>query len=137
MSTVTTQSAQETIDFARQFGANVKPGTLIALQGTLGTGKTTFVKGLALGLGVKSEREVKSPTFVIMHVYKGKVPLYHLDLYRMENSADLDILDEYIFNPDAVSVVEWPERIPEVLNKANIKIEFKATEENERLITIR
>jgi tRNA threonylcarbamoyladenosine biosynthesis protein TsaE len=120
------------------------------LVGDLASGKTTLVKGIALGLGVKSAREVKSPTFVIFHiypgrrkfsngVYKGCVPLYHFDLYRLDSKSDLEGigLDEYLFARDAVSVIEWAERIPEVLKRSDVKIELKSTGETKRTITLR
>ena len=134
----TTHSPEETIERAKKFGASLKPGSVVALQGNLGAGKTTFAKGLAVGLGVKSEREVKSPTFVILHIYKGRVPLYHFDLYRMEGSSDMDDLgmDEFLGDPEAISIVEWPERIPEVLERADYKIELISIKDDERLIKI-
>ena len=129
-------SAAETIERARWFGKQLKAGTVIALVGDLGSGKTTFVKGLALGLGVRDAREVKSPTFVILHVYEGSCPLYHFDLYRLDSESDLETIgaDEFLGDPQTVSVVEWADRIPQVLKQADFKIELKRSGETDRTI---
>ncbi len=138
MTTSNTNSPQQTIECGSNLGRTLKPGTIIALTGQLGSGKTTFVKGLALGLGVKSDREVKSPTFVIMHIYHGRLPLYHFDLYRLDESQDLQEIgfEDYLCDPNAVSVVEWAERVPDIYEQAHIKIEIKRVSETEREIII-
>ncbi|MBI4372567.1 MAG: tRNA (adenosine(37)-N6)-threonylcarbamoyltransferase complex ATPase subunit type 1 TsaE [Candidatus Omnitrophica bacterium] len=131
-----THSPHETIERGRQIGRSLKPGTLVALVGDLGSGKTTLVKGIALGLGVKDAKEVKSPTFVIFHMYQGKIPLYHFDLYRLDESSDLEGtgLDEFLFDSNAVSVVEWADRIPSVLREASIRMELAHSGETGRII---
>lgn len=133
---MTSHSPEETIQAGRQFGRNVKPGTVIALTGDLGSGKTTFVKGVSLGLGVSDKREVKSPTFVIFHLYKGRVPLYHFDLYRLSQSAELAEIgmDEYLEDSEAVSLVEWADRVPEVIACADFEIKFSRQGEKSRVI---
>lgn len=135
---VTSRSPEETIRAGRRFGQNVKPGTVIALTGGLGSGKTTFVKGVALGLGVSEAREVKSPTFVIFHLYKGRVPLYHFDLYRLSQSAELPEIgmDEYLADSEAVSLVEWADRVPEVIEGADFEVKFSRQGEKIRTIEI-
>jgi tRNA threonylcarbamoyladenosine biosynthesis protein TsaE len=132
------KSQAETIEFGRRFARKLKPGTLVGLVGDLGSGKTSFVKGMALGLGVKDKREVHSPTFVIFHIYKGRIPLYHFDLYRLENTADLEAVgaDEFLTDKQAVSVVEWADRIPEVLTYTDIYVKFLMTSETTRTIQI-
>ncbi len=129
-------SPAQTIERGRFIGRTLRPGTVVALLGELGSGKTTFVKGLALGLGVQDEREVRSPTFVIFHIYKGRVPLYHFDLYRLDGTADLDGIgmDEYLADPNAVSVIEWADRAPDVSEQADIKIELLRSGEKTRII---
>ncbi len=131
-----THSPSETIERGRLIARFLKPGTAVALVGDLGSGKTTLVKGIALGLGVKDSREVKSPTFVIFHMYKGKVPLYHFDLYRLDESSDLEGIgmNEFLSDPSAVSVIEWADRIPSVLQQAPIRIELASTSETSRTI---
>lgn len=134
----TTHSARETIKRAAKIGKSLKPGMVVALKGNLGAGKTTFVKGLALGLGVKSEREVKSPTFVILHIYKGRLPLYHFDLYRLDGPSDLDALgmEDFLGDPQAVSVIEWPERIPEILEQSDLNVELIRNQDETRIIKV-
>lgn len=131
-------SPDETIERGRLIAKSLRPGTVIALIGKLGSGKTTFVKGLALGLGVQSAREVKSPTFVIFHMYQGRVPLYHFDLYRFDESSDLEGIgfEEFLTDPNAVSVIEWADRIPWILKQAHMQIELTRLGESERAIEI-
>lgn len=131
-----THSPSETIERGHLIGRSLTSGTTIALVGDLGSGKTTLVKGIALGLGVKDAREVKSPTFVIFHIYKGRIPLYHFDLYRLDESSDLEGIgiDEFLSDPTAVSVIEWADRIPAVLQQASIRIELTSLSETNRTI---
>lgn len=138
MPTWKTSSAKETIGRGRAVGRSLKPGTVVALFGDLGSGKTTMIKGIGLGLGVKSEREIKSPTFVILHIYKGRIPLYHFDLYRMEKPSEVESLgmDEFLSDPKAVTVVEWAERVPDIEKQAHIKINIKRTNQDRRVITL-
>ena len=133
-----TSSPDETIERGRLFAKSLRPGSVVALEGDLGSGKTTLIKGIALGLGVKSAREVKSPTFVIMHVYQGRIPLYHFDLYRLDEHSDLESigLNEFISDPDSISVIEWADRVPEVSKSANVVIKMKNVGEDKREITL-
>ncbi len=103
--------AEELIDLGRRMASELPPNTVLALSGELGAGKTTFVQGLAEGLGV--EGPVPSPTFVLLNVYPA---LFHFDLYRLKSSADFLALGfgEY-FEKGGVCVIEWPERIEELL----------------------
>lgn len=112
MTAVVSRSEQETLDFARDLAASLKPPAQILLFGDLGAGKTTFTRGLALGLGVAEAGDVSSPTFTLVNRYSGRVPIYHIDLYRIE-SGDLDGLglEEIFEDPAAVAVVEWAERL--------------------------
>jgi tRNA threonylcarbamoyladenosine biosynthesis protein TsaE len=108
---VTTQSAEETRALAAEFAAALPPDTVLALHGDMGVGKTTFVQGLAHGLGV--HEHVTSPTFAIYSVYRGKGrTLVHLDAYRLENEQQIEalLLDEFLVSP-WVLAVEWPEKI--------------------------
>jgi tRNA threonylcarbamoyladenosine biosynthesis protein TsaE len=111
MVTFTSSSPEQTIALGESWGREAAPGWLIGLTGELGAGKTQLVKGIAIGLGV-SER-VHSPTFAIVHEYRsGRLPLVHLDLYRLENCKQILAagLEEYFGNREAVVVVEWIER---------------------------
>jgi tRNA threonylcarbamoyladenosine biosynthesis protein TsaE len=104
-------SAEETIEWGREFAAQLRPPALVFLSGELGSGKTTLTKGIVAGLGAAHEAEVTSPTFNLVHVYRNHVPVYHVDLYRVENFHDFETLGlEDLFAEPAVVIVEWSER---------------------------
>jgi len=109
----TTHSAEETFELAYRIGESITGSTVFLLQGDLGAGKTVFAKGIAAGLDI-DPAEVNSPTFTIVNRHEGRLPLYHLDLYRIEGGAD-EIralgLDEILSEKDTVVVIEWPERL--------------------------
>jgi tRNA threonylcarbamoyladenosine biosynthesis protein TsaE len=125
------RSEEETLLFGQQIAQNLPSGTILALSGDLGAGKTTFVQGLAQGLDIKDP--VQSPTFSILNIYPG---LYHFDLYRLKNEADFLGLgfDEY-FQKSGVCAIEWPERIPTLLPPRTISIRFAHAGE-QRIATI-
>lgn len=133
---ITSNSEDETKKAAKDFAKQLKAGDIVFLQGDLGAGKTTFVKGLAQALNV-NQQKVNSPTFVIMNYYKGKMPIYHFDLYRLEKAAEIATLDfdEYFYG-DGISIVEWPERLGEDKPKDYYLVEFKHKSENSREICI-
>lgn len=118
------ENALKTQTIAENLAAYLKPQDVILLDGDLGAGKTTFTKGLAKGLGIK--RNVKSPTFTLIREYnEGRLPLYHMDVYRLEETGGAELgLEEY-FNGDGVSVVEWSEFIAEDLPKDYLKINIQ------------
>ena len=94
------------------FAGLCRPNDVIGLQGTLGAGKTCFVKGMARGLGVKDEGAVTSPSFVLLHEYRGRLALYHLDAYRLEDARQMDEIGcQEIFDSGGVSVVEWADHV--------------------------
>lgn len=131
------KSPDETIAFGEKLGRHLKVGDVIALLGDLGSGKTTFVKGLARGLGNKKSA-VSSPSFVIIKEYNsGKIPLYHVDLYRLKALVDIDSigLEEYI-GSDGVCAIEWAERAEGLLPKGCIKVNFEHVNEKTRRIEI-
>ena len=109
---LTTTNDGETSQFAERLAEYLKPGDVIALEGDLGAGKTTFTKGLAKGLEVK--RNVNSPTFTIIKEYRGRMPLYHMDVYRVADAYEDLGFDEY-FEGEGVTVVEWAHLIEEQL----------------------
>jgi tRNA threonylcarbamoyladenosine biosynthesis protein TsaE len=131
-----TQTEQIAADFARK----TTPGTVVAIYGELGAGKTVFARGFARGLGVTET--VSSPTFTIMQEYKldkdakGITWFYHLDLYRIENpeSALVFGVDEYLSNDNAVLLVEWAERIEKLLPKNTVRVEISHSGETTRKI---
>ena len=121
---VRTRSAEETGSLGRRIGAVVRPGELLLLVGDLGTGKTTFVQGLASGLGF--ERRARSPSFTMVHEYHGgRYPLIHVDLYRCTNPAEvLDLGLEELFEPPAVGAVEWGEKAAAVAGRDYLELQF-------------
>ncbi|MCP8971380.1 tRNA (adenosine(37)-N6)-threonylcarbamoyltransferase complex ATPase subunit type 1 TsaE [Ectobacillus ponti] len=114
-----TSSPEETIQIAELLGKLVQEQDVLLLEGDLGAGKTTFTKGLAKGLGVK--RVVNSPTFNIIKEYKGRIPLYHMDVYRLEESDEDLGFDEYFYG-NGVTVVEWAHLIQDYLPEQVLKI---------------
>ncbi len=131
---VVTNTAEETRELAQQLGNNIAESFLITLSGELGAGKTTFTQGLAKGLGVT--RNVTSPTFTLMKNYKGRLPLYHIDAYRLED-IDQDLgFDEYI-DGDGVCVIEWANFIENVLPDEMLNINLTINDDDSRLIVFR
>lgn len=129
-------SADETKNLAANFAKSLKCGDVLCMYGDLGAGKTAFVQGLATGLLI--EDYVNSPTFTIVNEYMGVMPLYHFDVYRIDDSFEMfDIgFDEYI-DGDGVSVIEWAELIEDILPEKRYNITINKTdEENTREITI-
>lgn len=116
-------TAEATQAIGERLGALVTAGDVILLDGDLGAGKTTFTKGLALGLGIT--RNIKSPTFTIIREYQtGRLPLYHMDVYRLEDGSGDELgLEEY-FNGDGVSVVEWSQFVAGELPDSYMKLSF-------------
>ncbi|MDF2607540.1 MAG: ATP-binding protein [Bacillales bacterium] len=126
------KSSDDTTEIAFKIGMLLDKGSIITLEGDLGAGKTTFTKGLAKGLQI--ERNVNSPTFTIIKEYKGRLPLYHMDVYRVESSEEDLGFDEYFFG-DGVTVVEWAHLIEDQLPKKRLEIVIKNISENERQFT--
>lgn len=131
-----TYSEAETINFAAGFVQSLKPGAVLALSGELGSGKTCFVRGLAKGLGVPKNVCVSSPTFVLIHEYRGgRTPLYHFDFYRLEKKEEaLNLNLEEYWEGEGISVVEWPDRFAEIFPDRTQWIYFKFVDENVREI---
>jgi tRNA threonylcarbamoyladenosine biosynthesis protein TsaE len=120
---IVTNSPEETRDLGRRIGSLLKPGHAIFLTGELGSGKTAFVQGLALGLGVPESYYVTSPTYTIINEYPGRVPLYHMDLYRLGDESEIfDLGIEEMMDGKGVIVVEWPDRLPQGFIDAQILI---------------
>lgn len=124
---ITVNSEQETQKIASRLAALLQPGDVLLLDGQLGAGKTTFTKGLAKGLGIT--RNIKSPTFTLIREYQqGRLPLYHMDVYRLEESGGADLgLDEYL-NGQGVCVIEWSQFIGDELPAQNLVIHFQKDE---------
>jgi len=133
----TSHSVEETIEIGAGLAKKLKRGDVVALVGDLGSGKTVLTKGIARGLGVKNERYVNSPTFVIIKEYKGRLPLYHFDLYRLNKSniLDLEAYDEYFYG-DGVSVIEWADKIRRFLPSKRIEVRLLVAGKGKRRIEV-
>ena len=132
---IITNSATETKKFAQRFAKTLKRSDILCFIGELGSGKTTFIQGLAKGLGVRNMPT--SPTFVLLTQYRGKLPLYHFDLYRLNNTDEIRNLGyEEFFYSDGVTVVEWAEKLRELTPHNRIEIKFKILDKNKREINI-
>lgn len=127
-------SPKETEQLATKLASFLKKGDLLTLEGDLGAGKTSFSKGLAKGLGIKET--VNSPTFTIIKEYKGKLPFYHMDAYRLEDGSEDLGLEEY-FEGDGVTVVEWASMIEDQLPHQRLDITIQYTGETSRLFTFK
>lgn len=126
-------SPEDTQQLAERLGELLQPGDVCTLEGDLGAGKTTFTKGLGRGLGVK--RTINSPTFTMIKEYVGRVPFYHMDVYRLEDSEEDLGFDEY-FDGEGVTVVEWAHFIEEFLPEDRLEITIHYQNETERLIVL-
>ncbi len=131
-----TASAEETIELGKKIGSLLKKGDIIAMQGTLAAGKTTITKGIAQSLGVKDE--ITSPTFCLISEYEGKMPLYHMDVYRLEGSEDfINLGVEDLMYGNGVSLIEWSEKVMDELPKKTIILKIEPIEgTTERNITL-
>jgi len=134
----TSNSVKETIQLGQNLARRLKRGDFVALIGDLGSGKTVLTKGIAKGLGVKNARYVNSPTFVIIKEYKGKLPLYHFDLYRLDHPGILDSenFEEYFYG-GGVTVVEWADKIKELLPKKRWEVRMSVVAQDKRKVEIK
>lgn len=130
-------SPQETEQLGSQLGLILQPGSFLALRGGLGGGKTCFTRGLVASLAPVSAHLVASPTFAIMNSYPGPIPVYHFDFYRLSGDDDVAELgfEEYFYGR-GVCVVEWSERLAELLPADHLALEFDYLEDDRRSITI-
>ena len=135
MLSIITRNEGETAALGMRLGCLLKPGDFIALIGELGSGKTRFVQGVAAGLQVGSVRPVTSPTYSLLHIHSGRLPLYHFDLYRLSGDEDVEQLGfaEYFYG-EGVSLVEWADRLRLEMPAERLSITFSYLGEDERLI---
>ena len=129
-------STAETEEIAARFAQTLRPGDVVAYAGGLGAGKTAFTRGLARGLGITED--VSSPTFALVHEYRGPVTLYHFDMYRISGFDDLYSTGffDYLDDPNAILAIEWSEEIEGVLPPEAITVAIETAGENEREIRI-
>ncbi len=133
-----THSAAETIAFGRSLAASLAPPKLVLLRGELGAGKTTLVKGIAEGFQAAKEEDVTSPTFTLVHEYRGpRVNVYHIDLYRVDTPRQLETLGlDDLMADNAVLLIEWGEKFPRFVRERDVEIALESTGDDERKIVV-
>jgi tRNA threonylcarbamoyladenosine biosynthesis protein TsaE len=134
---LTTASADETVKLGRILSEKLRSGDVLALSGELGAGKTCLTQGIARGLGVSDSYAVTSPTFTLVNEYPGRQVLYHLDVYRLSGSRDLEEMgyEEYFYGK-GITIIEWAEKISDILPDETITLIIKFLDENMRRIEI-
>ena len=132
---VLTKSAEETVELGKRIGAFLAPNDIVALVGPLGAGKTTLIQGIAQGLGVKDY--VTSPTFIIINEYEGRIPFFHVDLYRLDHVEDIEDLgiEEY-FTRGGACVIEWAEKLEALRPGSSQEIRIEIVSETERKLCV-
>jgi len=135
---VTTHSAEETIAFGRTLAELLAPPKLILLRGDLGAGKTTLVKGIAAAFKAAAEEDVTSPTFTLVHEYRGpRANLYHIDLYRIDTPRELETLGlDDLRDENSILLIEWGEKFPHLQRKRDVEISLEREGESGRRIRI-
>jgi tRNA threonylcarbamoyladenosine biosynthesis protein TsaE len=135
---IATGSAAETRRAGERLGRVLAAGDVVLLDGELGAGKTCFVQGVARGLGVPRERRVASPTFTLINQHPGRVPLYHVDLYRIGDPGELEEIGirDYL-GGEGVAVIEWAERLGALSPRERVDVRFEITGETERRLSAR
>ena len=138
MKTFQTHSAEQTTDLGRQLAAELKPGSVVLLRGDLGAGKTTLVKGIAEGFNAAEAEAVTSPTFTLIHEYRGpEVTLYHIDLYRIDTQRELDTLAlDDLMEPNTILLIEWGEKFERFRKERDVEIAIEQKDGDDRLIKI-
>lgn len=132
---IETSSPEETVAAGERLGRALGPGAVVALTGELGAGKTCFIQGLVRGLGV--ERRATSPTFVLVNEYRGRVPVLHVDLYRIDRPVDVEDLGlTDVFGREAVTLVEWADKLGPLLPANAVRVHIEGVGDEPRRITI-
>jgi len=135
---ITTHCPEETIALGQTVGQQLRGGEVFAIQGPLGSGKTHFIKGIALGVGADDQDQVNSPTFVLINEYVGRLEVYHIDAYRLDSVSDFEMLgfDDFL-HPHSVVLIEWADKVAAALTALDcLKLEFEHTSERSRHIRI-
>jgi tRNA threonylcarbamoyladenosine biosynthesis protein TsaE len=135
---IATHSAEETIAFGRTLRDLLAPPKLVLLRGDLGAGKTTLVKGIAAAFEAASEEDVTSPTFTLIHEYRGqRANLYHIDLYRIDTPRELDTLAlDDLRGEDSILLIEWGEKFPRLVRERDMEVALEREGENRRRIRV-
>lgn len=128
--TIDLPSLEQTVSFGRRLGNIALPGDVITLAGGLGAGKTTLTQAIGQGLMVPENYYITSPTFSLLHEYPGRIPLYHMDLYRLTNEEEIEALgfEDYLYG-NGLTVIEWPDRLGSLLPGDRLDIEISFTSE--------
>lgn len=136
---ITTHSSEDTIAFGRTLTELLAPPKLVLLRGDLGAGKTTLVKGIAAAFDAASEENVTSPTFTLVHEYRGpRANLYHIDLYRIDTPRQLETLGlDDLRSDNSVLLIEWGEKFPRLVRQRDVEIALEREGEYKRRITVR
>jgi len=131
-----THSAEETIAFGRSLATQLSPPLIVLLQGDLGAGKTTLVKGIAEGFEAARAEEVTSPTFTLIHEYRGPwATLFHIDLYRIDSQRDLETLGlDDLIDPNCILLIEWGEKFPRLQRDGNVEVTLEQVGVTDRKI---
>ena len=135
---MTTHSPEETIKLGETVGRQLRGGEVFALQGPLGSGKTHFIKGIALGVGADDQNQVNSPTFVLVNEYVGRLEVYHIDAYRLDSVSDFEMLgfDDFL-HPHSVVLIEWADKVAAALTALDcLKLDFEHVSARSRHIKI-
>ena len=136
-SQITTRCVDETRKLGETIGAVVTAGTILALYGDLGSGKTSFVQGLGRGLGVPDDYYITSPSYTLINEYPGRFLLFHIDLYRIENPVDIEDIGLFeILEEDGVVAIEWAEKMGKDLPPNHVKLHFEIINDKTRKISI-
>jgi tRNA threonylcarbamoyladenosine biosynthesis protein TsaE len=135
---IVSHSAEETIAFGRTLASLLAPPKLVLLRGDLGAGKTTLVKGIAAAFEAAAEEDVTSPTFTLIHEYRGpRANLYHIDLYRIDTQRELDTLAlDDLRAENSILLIEWGEKFPRFVRERDVEISLDLEDENRRTISI-
>ncbi len=134
---LTLSSLEQTLDYGLHLGRTMDKGDIITLSGDLGAGKTTLTQAIGRGLQVPEDYYITSPTFSLIHEYPGRLPMYHLDLYRLSHIEEIEELGlEEIMYGEGVTIIEWPDRLAEVMPVDYLDIALTLLDENSRLATI-
>ncbi len=135
---LTTHSAEETVAFGRTLAELLSPPKIVLLRGDLGAGKTTLVKGIAEGFQAASEEDVTSPTFTLVHEYRGpRANLYHIDLYRIDTPRQLETLGlDDLVSANSILLIEWGEKFQRFVHERDVEIALESVGENSRQIRV-
>jgi tRNA threonylcarbamoyladenosine biosynthesis protein TsaE len=137
MKTFPTHSADETTELGRRLAAELRPGSVVLLRGDLGAGKTTMVKGIAEGFNAARAEEVTSPTFTLIHEYRGpEVTLYHIDLYRIDTQRELDTLAlDDLMTANSILLIEWGEKFERFARERDVEIAIEHKGGDARIVS--